>query len=484
MKRMNRRAVLRGTGGIAIALPFLDLMRAKKGHAAEDQARRRLILLTTPNGTISDRWFPDMAQIGRDDFDLSPILSGRNKAMEPHKQDISVMLGVDNKVERKGHLDGMCSLYTGRKALPHGGDMSASGPSLDQYIAGRLAEQESTRTPFSSLVLGTTSKYTNATSTTSYAARRTPVPKIAGAKNMFDRVFGVTSGQSEAMLAMKRSVLDEVAGDIEQVKKKLGRRDLTRLDLHLTSIREIELRLGSTTDIDLSTFVPGETRDHNKALHTMIDEMFDVLELVLVADLTRVINFNMRTEGATSAYTFGWLGIGPEPDPYEQDPTDHSTSFSHHSMSHHTETERNRDYLTTVGAFFVEKWAGLIERLKRHQEGDSTIFDNTVIVHGSPLARGKYHWNNDMPFLLMGSAGGRLKTGQFLNLRGDDSTDFGRPDEDPATHVHLWGKRGSDFRGISHNDLLLTLLHAMGFEDETSFGDPEHCSGPIDALLA
>ena len=478
MKTLHRRTFLRGSGTVAVALPFLNMMRPTKAQASEAVAPRRMVLLTTPNGTIADLWFPDMSQIGKSDFKLSPILS----PLEPHKKDITVLLGVDNRVERSGHLKGMCSLYTGRKALQNGTNNTASGPSLDQVVAKLLSQNTATRTPFSSLVLGTTTEYTRATSTTSYIDKRTPMPKMAGAKAMFEQIFGLTTGQNERLTAMRRSILDDVSEDLRAIKRRAGRRDLERLELHLNSIREVELQLQRTANADeLKGFMPGMTNDHNRALDEMIPQMFDVLALAFATDMTRSVNFNIRTEGATSAYTFGWLGIGPEDDPYDGDNRADPVALNHHAMSHNEHTPTNRSNLAAVGKFFVGEWAKFIEKLKGLKEvDDSSVFDNTVMVHSSPIARGGPHSCNDLPFLLMGGAGGRLKTGQFLNLRPDGSTDFGKPEEDPALHVHGWAK----FRGVSHTNVLLTVLHAMGFEDQTSFGDPEFCDGPISALLA
>ncbi|HEY8378755.1 MAG TPA: hypothetical protein VIK91_19820 [Nannocystis sp.] len=42
--------------------------------------------------------------------------------------------------------------------------------------------------------------------------------------------------------------------------------------------------------------------------------------------------------------------------------------------------------------------------------------------------------------------------------------------------------RHVDLPGRSHNDLLLSLMHAMGVPGAT-FGDPAHCTGPISELV-
>ena len=48
--RLSRRALLRGAGGVAIGLPFLEIM-APRAHAAA-AAPKRYINFFSPNGTI------------------------------------------------------------------------------------------------------------------------------------------------------------------------------------------------------------------------------------------------------------------------------------------------------------------------------------------------------------------------------------------------------------------------------------------------
>ncbi len=51
MKRLDRRTLLRGAGGVGIALPFLDAMWG--GHKAWAQgAPRRLCVMTGQNGVV------------------------------------------------------------------------------------------------------------------------------------------------------------------------------------------------------------------------------------------------------------------------------------------------------------------------------------------------------------------------------------------------------------------------------------------------
>ncbi|MCA9702043.1 MAG: hypothetical protein KC431_31260, partial [Myxococcales bacterium] len=71
--RMNRRTVLRGLGGFAFGLPFLEAMRGSKARASGVDCPKRLIIMYTPNGTIPQNFWPTNVN-SETDFTLSPIL--------------------------------------------------------------------------------------------------------------------------------------------------------------------------------------------------------------------------------------------------------------------------------------------------------------------------------------------------------------------------------------------------------------------------
>jgi hypothetical protein len=57
--------------------------------------------------------------------------------------------------------------------------------------------------------------------------------------------------------------------------------------------------------------------------------------------------------------------------------------------------------------------------------------------------------------VLAGGAGGALKTGRYMQ-----------------------------YRDQPHNNLLVSVCNAMGFDDVTSFGIPGVCTGPLSGLTA
>ena len=82
-------------------------------------------------------------------------------------------------------------------------------------------------------------------------------------------------------------------------------------------------------------------------------------------------------------------------------------------------------------------------------DGDGTLLDNTIIFWGNEIAKGNTHSHDDMRFLVIGGRNAGMPQGKWLRY-GD------RP----------------------HNDLLVSFARGLGMP-LTTFGHPEHCTGPL-----
>ncbi len=138
---LSRRTILRGAGGAAIALPWLEAMAPRRAQAATAPVKRFIVMFSA-NGTIPSAWTPT-AGTSETDFTLSPILS----PLEAHKADIVVVSGLEQKGGGgDGHQNGIGGMLTGQmlNAGPFAGVGAAPagwpmGPSVDQRIAEGLA---------------------------------------------------------------------------------------------------------------------------------------------------------------------------------------------------------------------------------------------------------------------------------------------------------------------------------------------------------
>ena len=112
-----------------------------------------------------------------------------------------------------------------------------------------------------------------------------------------------------------------------------------------------------------------------------------------------------------------------------------------------------RAQLQRLETWYSQKVASLLGKMEANQSPDGrSLLDDTVVLWMNEVGKGNNHAHRDLPFLLAGGAGGQLRTGRFL----DFAPTGGRP----------------------HNDLLVSLANLMGLPDRT-FGDPQHCTGPL-----
>lgn len=443
---LSRRALLRGLGGAAIALPLLDAMRGRSASALGPEGPKRLIVMYTPNGTIAHNFWPTGGEF---EFTLSPILA----PLAPHKKDLLILRGIDMLSSLDGpgdaHQKGTGQCLTATKLLE--GDFSgdagqsagwASGISIDQ----RVANHSGTATPYASLELGVAVEGSTVGSRISYRGPGQPLPPENNPYAAYQRLFAdaLKDPVEVQRLAERRStVLDAVADQHEQLRDRLGVEDRVKLESHLLAVEEIRARLDQPTmqfggvcqSLDQGLAVdPGLVAN----MPTIGRLQMDLLAMAFACDLTRVGTLMWTQSAATHVYSF----------------LDPAIVEGHHSIAHKGDEDKTKVAQNTkINVWFAEQLAYLISALKAIPEGEGTVFDNTVILWTNEQAKGNNHDRMGMPYVLAGSAGGHFKTGRYI-VQGQQTP---------------------------HNKLLVSLLQAMGIDDDV-FGDSQYGKGPLSGL--
>lgn len=429
-RRLSRRAILRGAGGVAIALPWLEAMAPRRAHA-DTTYPIRFVPFFTSCGTVPSAWVPGP------DFALGPIL----EPLEAHKDRLLVLQGVhmlSSGGDRKGHNRGIGCLLTGREPLGGNDGESgyADGISLDQRLGQVVGEE----TAFRTLEFGVRVTFSLPRGRMSYTGSNQPVPPENNPYAMFDRIFGDFDPEDPAAIARRTqqlSILDAVQDDFVDLDGRLGAADRHKLDAHLTAIREIEHRLemlGAVGGACEPDPVDADLGWNNDAGFEATGEVqLDLLAMALACDRTRIAS--IMWSSALSGLVHTWLGH----------------TQGHHQLSH-TGGAAADAQLTDINAWFAQRFTGLLDRLAALPEGDGSVLDHSVVMWASEQGRGQPHDLSDIPVVLAGSAGGYFDTGRHVALAGE-----------------------------SHNNVLLSIAHALGVEDET-FGDPAWCDGPLSTL--
>ena len=448
LRRLDRRALLRGLGGAAIALPLLESMACEQPRAAASlrlgsQASpaaapiKRFIAILNNNGRVAADFYPTGDETN---WTLGPVM----KPLEPYARDLVIFQGIDNQAAllgaTAGHYEGVVSMLTGRGISgdsPQFG--TAMGISLDQKIASTIGS--SLKRP--SMVFATDPKGGNFNAL-SWDEHNQAIPKQSSPMEIFRQLFADASLTSEALaaqLARRRSILDGVKSDYDRLLGKISAEDGVRVRAHLDAVREVEAKLAIEVGCKPPQG-PYPEGDNDEKLPELIRSQIDLFILALSCDITRVATFTFRHPGGGQSY-HPWLGMPGD--------AENVLVNEHHEMSH--DDVRQRDKLQTIATWYMEQTAYLVSKLKEAKDGAGTLFDGTVIFQGSECADGPEHTKTNMPYFLVGSAGGVFKTGRFLK-----------------------------YGGVSHNDLLVSLLNAFDIAD-TTFGDPSVCSGPLPGLI-
>jgi hypothetical protein len=445
-RRLSRRALLRGAGGAALALPFLDAMRPAR--ADETVAPKRIVFVVTPNGMPMAHWKCAIAGTEASSFVLSPALA----PLEDIRQDVLLVegIGYESSYDPQGnagaHEAGNTSMWTGTWAGPggqFGGDGKFAGWAVSESIDAALATSIGGATKFPAYYLGLLPSLGSISTRMFYAAKDQPITPIIDPQSVWDSMFSeLTADQATqaALRAKRKRTLDLVAVEARSLRCSLDVDDRARLDAHLAQVEELESRLDAEVSATCHPQPIGAVP--NVAEFANLEELgrlhMDQLAMMLACDLTRVVGLQWLTPGNDGAYQ--WVGI----------------SEGHHTLTHQNTSESNQK-LSQIGAFYASQIRYLVQKLRATPDVDGrTVMDNTVIVWAAECGDPWFHDRHDVPVAILGSGQGYFKTGKYIKL----------PERTP------------------HNRLLLNLFECMG-DPRSSFGAESYCAGgPIASLRA
>ena len=456
---LSRRTVLKGAGGVAIALPWLEAMTRERPAQATmpGTTPKRFLAVYWPGGTVrqgslGDRYTPSGTETA---FTLSPILS----PLEPVKGSILIADGLTLKAGDQSQFSveqsqgGMVGWLTGQ-VQPGAGNFPTKGPSIDQVLAPRLSIGK----PLSSLGVavrwGTGKSHGKMTpmDTCQFGASSpfAPIPPRIDPVDTWKTLFG-NLGRANTDRAWESSILDAVDKRYAKLAQRLGAADRQRLEGHLERIRDLEKRVGTVAVtppcvapplVDTSDYNPaaglnsandGSIKDlaTDGAIPKVGKLFMDMIVMAFACDLTAVAF--MQWADCEAKYTFPWLGLTEGHNYYEND-----------GGYRPAELEKIYTWYSTQHAYLLQQIAGI-------DVGGHSMLDETTVFFGTEEADPASHSKRNMPFLL---AGGGLRTGRWVRY----------------------------LDGPPHNNLLVSLLNLFG-DSRTTFGDERCCTGALPNLV-
>jgi hypothetical protein len=395
---LSRRAVLRGLG-VTMALPWLESLPVwgdePRANGSASEAPVRLAVLFAGNGFHSKEWWAKGEGKG---MELGKVLA----PLTDFREKLLFIRGLYNAEALKGniHSSQTGNLLSGAP-LASGGEIR-SGTSVDQLLAQRYGH--STRVP--SLVLGCEKSNPSVhknysmlySSHISWSSPTTPTPLEIYPALAFDRLF------KDEVRRGDRSVLDAVLADARDFRRRLSATDQRKLDEYLDSVRDVEQRVdraGKRGELQgwrptlskpnlprPADGIPQDIAEHMRL-------MCDILVLGFQTDTTRICTLKLNNDH--SSLRFPHLKVD---------------YMIHHLLSH----SDTADWLK-VNQFFVEQVAYIARKLAAIREGGRTALDNGMLLFCSSMLTGG-HDATQLPVVLLGGGGGRIRGGRVLDYRG------------------------------------------------------------------
>jgi hypothetical protein len=486
--RRSRRSFLRAVGASALAYPFLRSLEISAVEAATGVSPQRLICFYFPHG-VSSPLFRRQATDTEDSFDLTFVepRSGAPCVLRSfddaatygtsYKDKIVVIDGLDFVSGAVGH-DGTRCVFTGSGT-------TGTGSSIEQYLA--LEAGLGAHTPFSSLVLGVGSNKTGDYLDNVSYYKGVAVSKLIDPAETFDTVFGgvIANGDPEkaAQAAVRRargqSVVDFLRADIEHLSARLAPRELAKLDQHLTSVFEVEKQLAAFERVTCTApgappaFASVRSGAGGEVDFEQITNLqLDLLAHAMTCDLTRFASFWMAdlSRGAVIGTDIVDHPVFNPGNPDVHQTVAHGYRAPYDSADGVAEPDPGVPSSWELNGiqqhYAYRKAVRLIDQLQR-----AALLDASLVMVGNDMGDSGLHLSDNVPYVLAGSAGGKLRTGRYLSLKADCPP--GRRDCEGERTV------------VPVNRLLVSVAQMFGQELD-SFGetiDPEHARGTLEGLV-
>jgi len=474
-KTPTRRAVLRGTGGVAIALPLLQSLLPRGAQAAV--AGKRFVGFRTEHGGLDAANMvpgPSVAnqtaalwhnvkygsllagaQKSGGNTILSPVLTGSSAVLtDKLLGKMNVLMGFDIPMYL-GHSKG--AAFGNYGVSDQGPGDLRQFPTIDQVMAWSPKFYSSTAgVTQRSIVAGGNQISYGWSNPMAQSGSVQKITSSGSALELFDRLFaGVTPPPPGAVAPVKRkTVVDRLLNSYKSLRtsdRRLSMEDKRRLDDHVGALNELDRRLVQSSapstltcsvkkPASLSTPNAGRGPAGDTAYHKTLN---DVVAMALGCGVSRVANINVP--GIFADYSGDW----------------------HQNVAHkHTEAGPQAMLAASNRLTFQATVLDLAAKLDAFEDSPGVSALDNSSVQWVQEAGIFTHDQHAMTVVSFGSAGGFFKTGQFVDYRS------GRVDGYKQQY-------GIFYRQWLANTLLAMGIPASDFEfgNQPGYGDGRGGSG-------
>jgi len=415
---IHRRLFLRGLGGVIVGLPALDVFRI--GTRAQPPPRKiYAAFMLQQNGAIQGRGDdPDMFwPRAMGPIDAAAMAGGdadrTTSELRDYADKLVFLRGLDFHYSNN-HDGGPVAAGTGAPVVGEGTDQLPVSESADFFIAERL-------TPgIEPLTLYAGRKGTFRDDAYSFSSGGTLRVGDNNPWNVYQRLMGLSGVDPvlvDKIATRRKSVNDLIRGDLMQL---LGRTDLSkddrdRLDLHFSSIRDMEMNMTQVAPAlaadELQAVDGAHTENGN--MERVVRMQLDLIAFAFASDRVRTATLQV---GGCNDHT-KYMIDGVETPPYHY--------ISHRIMSDGGSGEEIPNAVELhhqIDRIHARYFKHLLDRLSAYTLPDGgSLLDSSVNLWVNSVADGPPHSGNDVPHVIAGGAGGFLKTGLHVSSPGYSS---------------------------------------------------------------
>jgi hypothetical protein len=455
---VNRRLVLKGAGGLMLGLPMLEGFMSSKAFAQTATRSPFVLIVVGDNGVVQagvtlggagepERFWPTATGTLTRDKMLADKPMRTTGELSDYADKLLIVRGINLPYNSTGcsHSAADAQILTAQKITAESTNCKAQGISVDTAIAA--AKNPPGRDP---LVLHAGMFSPGGTGFdipgyVSYVTPRQPRAYIDSPYKAYQAIIGAIGNGTvnpDAQAEMRRAARSKSINDIlrPQVRALLARTDIStsdraRLDQHLTAIRDIEVKITTTTltipEADITRMRTIDPRPYDQATRDEAVKLFmDLMAFSAAADYSRVAVLKVGDRIDDHVYTYN------------------GQSAKFHDVSHRQATNA-LDFHVYLDRMMLGFYKYLLDKVSSYTTPTGPLMDQGVTIWTNQCATGAHSFSN-IPWIQAGTANGFYKQGQYVVV-GTGAQPGGSQD----------GKAGdASISGI--NKMLNTLLQAAG----------------------
>jgi hypothetical protein len=415
-RSIGRRAFLRGAAGVSVGLPFLESLPERSAWAAGEEPIFSLFVCTAC-GVYPERFFPDEpGAFTQESLAMQPKATS---VLAEHADDLLLLSGIDWIFPSLGdsHAQGYCQVLTATQ--PVGSDQRAmpTGPSADVVIAANVHPE------LAPLTLMAGNKGAFIPERLSFDMEGKVRAAVTNPYTLYLELLGILgpdggmTPEAEAAarrLAQSRNsvhdlVRDELRALVENPRLSVDDRD--RLDLHFTSIRDLEIEMGG---LPLACNLEGLDTTRLEELQSYVyDPMsteeiarlhMSLVALAFACDYRRTATLQWgdgydRTVYDVPSNARGW----PLSFVCHRSPSDSTVSDPPDELAAQAHAE--------IDVVRLRSFAAGLDQFKARG-----LADRSFVMWTNHFRDGPGHSFKNVPHILWGNGGGFLRTAQHVNV--------------------------------------------------------------------